>query len=111
MTLMNELNYIELLINMLLASLGGLVKRISDMEKHPNITVKISYYLAGAFISMFAGIVIFLLCKNWMVPQYLTAGLTALAGYMGTPILDLLSKCATKTIKEKAGIDNDKKGE
>jgi hypothetical protein len=94
-----ELNFIEVLICITLSSFGGLVKRLSDSEKftdHKKATF--TYYLAGSLISMFVGMVVFFICKNFEVSQFLTAGLTALSGYIGTPALDLLSELARKRI-------------
>lgn len=93
-----EINYIEALINVILASFGGLVKRVAELEKNPKRKVSLSYYMIGSFVSMFVGIVAYLLCKNFGASQLLTAGLTALAGYMGSPVLDLLSNIAKKRI-------------
>jgi hypothetical protein len=93
-----QINYIEALINVILASFGGLVKRVAELEKNPKQKVSHSYYMVGSFVSMFVGIVAYLLCKNFGASPLLTAGLTALAGYMGSPVLDLLSNIAKKRI-------------
>ena len=103
---MNEFNFLELLANTALASLGGLVRRLSELEKSGKKKVTLSYYIVGALISMFVGIVIFLLCKNFNVSMYLTAGLTSLGGYLGVPVLDLLSNIAVKKVKEQTGFNN-----
>ncbi|MDR1663947.1 MAG: phage holin family protein [Clostridiales bacterium] len=97
-----RINYIEVLINIVLASFGGLVKRVTELEKNPRKKASVSYYMAGSLISTFVGIVVYILCKNFGVSQLLTAGLTALAGYMGSPVLDLLSDIAKKKIKKGA---------
>ncbi len=86
-----QINTIEVLINMILASFGGLVRRMAEMEKNPKKKPPISYYIVGSAISMFVGVVVYILCKNFGVSQFLTAGITALAGYMGSPVLDMLS--------------------
>ncbi len=67
-------NYIEVLINLILASFGGLVKRMAELEKNPERKPSLSYYMVGSVISMFVGIVVYLLCKNFGVSQLLTAG-------------------------------------
>jgi len=102
-----DINYIEILINLTLASFGGLVKRLSDLEKHPERKATFAYYVTGSGISMFVGIVVYFLCKNFDVSQFLTAGLTALSGYMGTPVLDLLSSIAKKRLENEASVKND----
>ncbi len=98
-----EINYVEVLINIILASFGGLVKRIADLEKKSDKNVSLSYYMAGSFIAMFVGIIVYLLCKNFGASPFLTAGLTALSGYMGSPVLDILSDFAKKRFDKKTG--------
>lgn len=96
-----QINYIEVMLNIILASLGGLVKRMSDIEKQSDKKVTLSYYFIGSFISMFVGIVVYFICKNFEVSQFLTAGLTALSGYVGSPVLDLLSDFMKKGLENK----------
>lgn len=109
---MEKFNLIELLANTVLASLGGLVRRLAEMEKcNDKRHNTLSYYIIGAIISMFVGIVIYLLCKNFNVSVYLTAGLTSLGGYMGVPVLDLLSNVAVKKVKDSTGLSENKKDE
>ena len=93
-----HIDYMEVILNIALASLGGLVKRLSESEKQSGQKMTLAYYLVGSFISMFVGIVVYFLCKNFEVSQFLTAGVTALSGYMGTPVLDILSNLAKKKI-------------
>lgn len=104
---MEKFNFLELLINALLASFGGLVRRLSEMENKKSDPRRNSlfYYIVGCSISMFVGVVIYLICKNFQISQYLTAGLTSLGGYMGTPILDLLSNIAVKKVKTATGYE------
>lgn len=99
-----QMNYIEILINIILASFGGLVKRLSDLEKGGVSKVSFSYYAIGSIVSMFVGIVVYFLCKNFDVSPFLTAGLTALSGYIGTPVLDLLSEILKKNIKRQGDL-------
>lgn len=99
-------NYLEILINITLASFGGLVKRLTELEKNPTMKITLESYMARAFISMFVGIIVYFICKNFDVSQFLTAGLTALGGYMGTPLLDLFSEIAKKRVKEKFNYDD-----
>ena len=107
---MENFNFLELLLNTVLASFGGLVRRLSEMENVSNDPRKnsLSYYIIGSFISMFVGIVIYFLCKNFEISQYLTAGLTSLGGYMGVPILELLSKIVTSKIQHTTNYSDKK---
>ncbi|MDR1668578.1 MAG: phage holin family protein [Oscillospiraceae bacterium] len=95
-----QINWIEMLINIVLASFGGLVRRMTELERKADKKVPLSYFIFGSAISMFVGVVVYLLCKNFGAAQLLTAGLTALAGYMGSPVLDLLSDIVKKRIKK-----------
>lgn len=99
-----QINYVEIMINVVLASFGGLVKRLAELEKKPHKKVSFSYYLIGSVISMFVGIVVYFLCKHFNISQFLTAGLTALSGYIGAPVLDLLSDIAKRRLERAANI-------
>jgi zinc transporter ZupT len=98
-----EVNYIEILINMTLASIGGLVKRAVDGEKYGR-KITFSYYAIGSFISTFVGIIVYFMLKSFNISQFLIAGLTALAGYMGAPVLELLSEAVKKRIEKETNV-------
>ena len=110
---MEKFNILEFIINTVLASFGGLVRRLAEMENKRDDPRRnsLTYYIVGSCISMFVGIVIFLICKNFNLSQYLTAGLTSLGGYMGVPILDLLSNIAVKKVKDATGYSDGNKKE
>lgn len=108
---MEKMNYIELILNTGLAALGGLVRRLAEMEdkKDDPRRSSVMYYLMGSVISMFVGVVVYFLCKHFGISQYLTAGLTSLGGYMGAPLLDLLSHLAVKKVKKAADVEAEQK--
>jgi phosphotransferase system glucose/maltose/N-acetylglucosamine-specific IIC component len=97
-----QINYLEVMINIVLASFGGFVKRLSEMEKKPGQKVSLSYYIIGSIISMFVGVVVYFICKNFDLSQFLTAGLTALSGYIGSPALDLLSDLLKRRVEKES---------
>jgi len=99
-----QIDFIELLINIALASLGGLVKILSEVDKKFGMKMTISEYFTHSFISMFVGIVIYLLCKNFNISQFLAASITALAGYAGIPVIELLSDIAKKRLQRETGM-------
>lgn len=99
-----QVDYIELLIDVALATLGGLVKRLSEIDKESGMKITVSEYFTHSFISMFVGTVIYLLCKNFSISQFLTASITALSGYMGIPVIELLSDIAKKKIQKETGV-------
>jgi len=93
-----------ILIHAILAFFGGCVREIDVVEKKGFNILK---FFSDAFISTFCGIVTFFLCMNFELSQWMTAALTALAGYTGTPLLDFF----IVTIKKKAQtiVDLDEK--
>ncbi|MCL1938435.1 MAG: phage holin family protein [Candidatus Azobacteroides sp.] len=93
-----DVNLIEVLINIALSSFGGLIKSISESQRNPEKRVTFSHYMIGSSISLFVGIVVFFLCKYFELSSFLTAGITALSGYMGSPVLDILSDIAKRRL-------------
>jgi uncharacterized membrane protein YeiH len=87
---MDKKVFLELVINVILSGTGGIIRKLIEQENNPKLRVPTSRYIVSAIISLFVGLIVFLMCKNFHVSMYLTAGLTALSGYMGSPILDLL---------------------
>ncbi|MDR0949769.1 MAG: phage holin family protein [Lachnospiraceae bacterium] len=88
--------FTELLINVLLSGTGGIIRKLIEQENNENHHIKTSRYIISAIVSLFVGLIVFFLCKSFEVSSYLTAGLTALSGYMGSPLLDLLVRRITK---------------
>jgi len=70
-----------------LAAMGGLVREISSKGQH-----KFIHFVAGALIGAFAGVMAMYFCRFLNVGDSLTAATAGMAGYMGTPFLDWLSK-------------------
>jgi len=95
-----------ILIHAILAFFGGCVREIDAVERQG---FNVMTFISGAFVSTFGGIVTFFLCMNFEVSQWLTAALTALAGYIGTPLLDffvsILKKKAEKVVEFEKPLD------
>jgi hypothetical protein len=105
---MNKNVFFELLINVVLSGAGGIIRKLIEYENNTKIEIGTSRYIISAIISVFVGLIVFFMCKNFNVSIYLTAGLTALSGYMGSPLLDLL----VRKIAKDTGLpydDEDKK--
>lgn len=69
------------------AMIGGIVREIKSDKEMTWVR-----FLAGAFVGVFAGIVVFCLMRHYGSDDWITAAFTALAGYMGTPALDFVSR-------------------
>ena len=96
---MVNIDWIELLINILLASFGGIVKRLVDLDKNPRKQHKVGLYVTAAVISLFVGIVIYIICKNYEAPPLLIMGATAIAGFLGAPIINLIADFSLRQFK------------
>jgi hypothetical protein len=77
-------NMFAISLHALLALVGGMARELSCITKNFNWTM----FIGGAFVSLFAGIVMYFLCMNYQVAPWLTAAATSLAGYIGAPLLD-----------------------
>jgi hypothetical protein len=93
---MDKKVFTELLINIILSGTGGIIRKLIEQENNEHLRIRTSRYIISAIVSLFVGLIVFFLCKNFGVSPYLTAGLTALSGYMGSPLLDLLVRKITK---------------
>jgi len=103
----NSVNWIELLINILLASFGGVVKKLVDYEKNPRRKIGIGLYVSSAIMSLFVGIIVYFVCKNYNVPMFLTMALTAIAGFVGTPAIYMIMSLISKKLHIKENSNND----
>lgn len=98
-----ELDLYDLIIHGLFASLGGIVRELKEPE-NDQVPKKLLEFVSGAFIGIFCGLVIYFICKQYAVGEYLTVAFTGLAGYLGTPVLDFIAKVAKGKVK--TTIDN-----
>lgn len=98
-----ELDAYDILIHGLFASLGGIVRELKEPEDD-KVPKKFIEFISGGFIGIFSGLVIYFICKQYSVGEYLTVALTGLAGYLGTPALDFIAKLVKGKVK--TAIDN-----
>lgn len=96
---MDKIDWYELIICILLASFGGIVKRLVDQEKNPEEKIILRYYISSAIISLFVGIVVYIFSKNFKVSSLMTMGVTSIAGFIGTPIIYSIANFSFKQIK------------
>ena len=93
---MNKIDFVEITIHGLMAFIGGVVKIIT--ESQDKVKQSFATFFAGGVVGIFAGMVTYFICKHFEVSEYLTITFTGLAGYMGSPFLDLFSMVAKRTI-------------
>ena len=98
---MNKINWTELLLCIVLASLGGIVRKLVYLEKHPCQVPDAGSYIVSSIISMFVGIIVYFLCKHYGFPIFFVIGVTGLAGFIGTPVLYTFSNVFMKKIHSK----------
>ena len=100
-----DINLIELMINLLLASFGGIVNKLVEKETHPELEIVTGTYVASACISLFVGVVVYfgLIHLEWPVESILA--ITALAGFIGYPVLYFLWDVSKKSWSMKGDGD------
>jgi hypothetical protein len=94
-----------IIVHAILAFLGGCSREISVIGKKG---FRIFHFVSGAFVSTFVGVVTYFLCMNYGMAPWLTAALTSLAGYIGTPVLDFLIYLIKSKMESYVKTDNDK---
>jgi CDP-diglyceride synthetase len=97
---MNESSLMPIIINSILAFFGGCARAAGDIGKEK---FSAAGFVTGSLIAAFCGVVTFFLCMNYAVNPWLTAALTALAGYVGTPVLDLFASVVKGRLGNIAG--------
>jgi len=88
------INHIELIFYSLLSFLGGIVREISRKTNGKTFVT----FLSEGFIGMFTGAVTYLLLVDYFNGAAL-GGICGLSGWMGSTMLDFLSKLVAGKIK------------
>lgn len=104
---MSNVSTLELLMHAVFAALGGIVRELKNPDKKQDLV----RFIAGAFIGIFVGLVVYFICKQYNTGEYITVAMTGLGGYVGTPMLDfiawMMKKAATlrfgKSMEEEKG--------
>jgi hypothetical protein len=90
----DQITWGKVAVNATLAVMGGVVRELTHGKG-----MSIFTFIGGGFVGMFCGILAYCVCHEYGLSQYLTAAVTGLAGYMGSPLLDFCSAQARKVIK------------
>ncbi len=107
---MNNMQWPDLLFNLSISFVGGLIKAfISKIKKK-----SLSYFFISALVGGFAGLLTYMLCSSFNMSWQMTSFATGVAGYMGDTILQLFSEILPKFLSGKFNIqitDNSKEND
>lgn len=104
---MNDMQWPDLLFNLSISFVGGLIKAFLSKVKKKGL----SYFFISAMVGGFAGLLTYMLCTNFKMSWQMTSFATGVAGYMGDSILQLFSEILPKFLSGKFNIqitDNSK---
>ena len=100
---MRDINWIELLIAVALSAMGGVVRKLSELEHDPKKQITLRQYVFSSIISCFVGIVMYALFMHFDWPMFLMMAAVAVSGFIGSPIMHLLAGVLMNRIKKEAG--------
>lgn len=103
---MQEIELIELLIAMILSAIGGVVRKLSELEHSPEKQITLRQYIFTSIISCFVGIVIYSILKHYDWPMLLIMAVVSIAGFTGSPVMHLLSLVFVNRLRKEAGDGN-----
>ena len=93
-----QLHLLELFFCICFSAFGGVINRLVEKERHPKRKIKFQSYFIAALISSFVGIVVYFMCLYLKLQLELIAAATAISGFIGTPVLNLIFKVAIQRI-------------
>lgn len=88
----------KIALHALFAVMGGLVRELAQEGTHSFIK-----FVGGGFIGMFCGLITYYICREWGCGENLTVSFVGLAGYIGTPLLDMLARWLRRMARYKSG--------
>lgn len=106
---MNNLNLFEITLNMLLAALGGIVKRLVELENSKE-DVPTKFFIISALIGVFTGMLVYFALKGLNWNEYVIIACVSLSGFMGNSLLKVLSRIAVLKIEKESGIETKSEG-
>ena len=109
---MHDINWIELLIAMALSAMGGVVRKLSELEHDPEMQITLRQYVFSSIISCFVGIVMYAIFKNYDWSMFLMMAAVAVSGFVGSPVMHVFSELLMRRLKKdtmsKGGTDDAK---
>lgn len=100
---MDKLNLFEVTLNLLLAALGGIVKRLVELENTKE-DVPAKFFIVSALIGVFTGMLVYFALKGLDWNEYVIVACVSLSGFMGNSLLKVLCKIATSKIEKESGV-------
>jgi uncharacterized membrane protein YeiH len=100
---MNDINWIELLIAVALSAMGGVVRKLSELEHDPQKVINLRQYVFSSIISCFVGIVMYAILKNYDWSMLLIIAAVGVSGFIGNPIMHTLSSVFMKRLNKEMG--------
>jgi len=106
--MLEALDLVEVLINLILASFGGIVSKLVEQEKYPEKKLSGYIFFSSAVISLFVGIIFFAICKHFGWSPWITMATTAGSGFVGYPaaqsLLDVIITRVNLEAKKQGGV-------
>ncbi len=87
-----------------IAVLGGIVSFFQKVKSGKARALNITELIGEMVTSAFVGIIMYWLCKNYGVNEYLTAAGVAISGHMGARVIFLLEQRLEAWVEKKSGI-------
>ena len=100
---MRDINWIELLIAVALSAMGGVVRKLSELEHDPAKQITLRQYVFSSIISCFVGIVMYAIFKHYDWPMFLMMAAVAVSGFVGSPVMHVLSSLLMNRLKKETG--------
>ena len=100
---MQGIEWIELFIAMMLSTAGGVVRKFTELERNPDQQITLRQYMLSSAISCFVGIVVFALLRHFEMSMLLIIAIVAIAGFIGSPVIHVLSSAFMSRLKKKTG--------
>ncbi len=87
----NREGWFDAFIYACIAILGGISRELSNPREHTFFS-----FLSGAIISVFSGLLMFCICKNYNVNEFMTAAAVGLSGFLGIELIRVLANMLKK---------------
>ena len=107
---MHGIEWVELLVAMMLSTVGGVVRKFTELERNPEQQITLRQYMLSSAISCFIGIIMFGLLRHFDIAMLLIIAIVSVAGFIGSPVMNVLSSALMNRLKEKTGGVAEAKG-